>query len=104
MTMKTKMMIATAAMGGLFAGAASRASAAVVPTSQTQTVSANSTKTVTTAAHPGTRMLDDTDKGKHDCKGKNDCKGMGGCKTSDNGCKGKNSCKGKGGCSGKDDK
>jgi hypothetical protein len=85
MTLKTKMLIASAAMGGLMA------------------VSSNSAKTTTSFATPGTRMLDDQPAtGKHDCKGKNDCKGQGGCKTSDNGCKGKNSCKGKGGCSGKD--
>jgi hypothetical protein len=103
MTLKTKMLIASAAMGGLMAGAASRAHAAtVVPASNAQ-VSSTSARTTTTLAHPGTRMLDDQPAaGKHDCKGKNDCKGQGGCKTSDNGCKGKNSCKGKGGCSGKD--
>jgi hypothetical protein len=104
MTLKTKMMIASAAMGGLMAGAASRAHAATPVTATAQTVSASSAKATSAVAHPGVRMLDDQPTaGKHDCKGKNDCKGQGGCKSSDNGCKGKNSCKGKGGCNGKDD-
>jgi hypothetical protein len=76
------MMIACAAMAGLYTGAlAVRASAST--------------------AHAGKMIVadGDKDKSKHDCKGKNDCKGKGGCKSSDNGCKGKNDCSGKGGCS-----
>ena len=104
----TKLMLAAAAMGGLLAGAASRASAAVptVATSGAQVVSAHASPTVKTtlSSKPGTLLADDKDKGKHDCKGKNECKGQGGCKTGDNGCKGKNSCKGKGGCKAESDK
>ena len=75
------MMIACAAMAGLYTGAlAVRASAST----------ASAGKVIVSA---------DDKSGKHDCKGKNDCAGKGGCKSSDNGCKGKNSCKGKGGCS-----
>jgi hypothetical protein len=84
MNKSTKMMIACAAMAGLYSGAlAVKASASV--------------------AHAGTTIVKD-DKGKHDCKGKNSCKGEGGCNSGDNGCKGKNSCKGKGGCGTMDEK
>jgi hypothetical protein len=81
MNKSTKMMIACAAMAGLYTGAlAVKASAST--------------------AKAGTAIVKSDEKSKHDCKGKNDCKGQGGCKAgSDNGCKGKNSCKGKGGCS-----
>ncbi|MFO1077382.1 MAG: hypothetical protein U1E73_06610 [Planctomycetota bacterium] len=34
----------------------------------------------------------------HSCKTKNACKGQGGCKTASNACAGKNACKGQGGC------
>jgi len=76
MKKSTNMMIACAAMAGLYTGAlAVRASAST--------------------AHAGKVIFadDSKDKSKHDCKGK------GGCKSSENGCKGKNDCKGKGGCS-----
>ena len=88
--MKKQTFLATAAIAGIFAGAAMKASAASTPTSPSQ--------------HAG---IMDADKGKgetHDCAGKNSCKGKGGCKSGDNGCAGKNSCKGKGGCAMKDGK
>jgi hypothetical protein len=102
MTSNSKMIVA-AAVTGLFAGAAARASAVT-----TASALVSSPTSVTAPAHPATvdaklgqkatQLADDSTKGKHDCKGKNDCKGEGGCKSGDNGCKGKNSCKGKGGC------
>ena len=90
----TKLSIAAAALSGLLMGTAARA--ATLPATGT-----NSDKVVKKAvvdAGQKAIKLDDTNKGKHDCKGKNDCKGQGGCKTGDNGCKGKNTCKGHGGC------
>ncbi len=92
----THVLLAAAAMTGLIAGSASRASASTVPYSGSQQ---SSIKKVSTeqSAKAGVRLAAD-DKGKHDCKGKNECKGQGGCKSGDNGCKGKNSCKGHGGC------
>jgi hypothetical protein len=85
----TKMMIAAAAMGGLFAGAASHVSASMT--------GPQSIKKLVVQSQAGAKAaaigLD-----KHDCKGMNSCKGQGGCSTGDGGCKGKNTCKGKGGC------
>jgi hypothetical protein len=102
MKTKTNVMIAAAALGGLIIGTAGRASASSLPTSASQSISAQSRSVTGTAvSHDAgfkANLLDDDTKGKHDCKTKNDCKGLGGCKSGDNGCKGKNSCKGKGGC------
>jgi hypothetical protein len=99
MTKQTKLMIATAAMTGLLAGAAGRAVASTEAPTCTSTGTSHlvSGKALSSAAgqHVGILLADGD---KHDCAGKNDCKGKGGCKTGDNGCKGKNSCKGKGGC------
>ncbi len=80
MNKSTRLLITTAAIAGLYAGAL---------TSRTQAAPAD-------AGKPEAKK---DAKATHDCKGKNSCKGSGGCGTSDNGCKGKNSCKGKGGCS-----
>jgi hypothetical protein len=102
--MKTnaKLMLAAAAMGGLLAGATSRAQAAMpqAPTSGSH-VTARPAGSSASSAQAGTVLSRAMDSGtdKHDCKGKNDCKGKGGCSSGDNGCKGKNSCKAKGGCS-----
>ena len=98
-----KMILAAAAMTGLLAGSAARASAATVPAGSGQP---SIKKVSTDSSKAGVRLAaDDKDtKGKHDCKGKNDCKGQGGCKTGDNGCKGKNTCKGHGGCKTNEDK
>ena len=81
--MKTKAMIAGAAIAGLMSG-----SFAV----QAHAATSNS------KAGVSLEMGKKHEKDKHSCKGENSCKGKGGCKTGDNGCKGKNSCKGKGGC------
>jgi hypothetical protein len=89
MKTNTKLTIATAALSGLLAGGAGRASA-----STTGAPASSGTRLV--AAGHRVINLDDTDK--HACKGQNSCKGKGGCKTGDQGCKGKNSCKGNGGC------
>ena len=93
--MKSTHLLLAAAMTGLIAGSASRASAATAPASGQQ--SSIKKMTSDTSAKAGVRLAAD-EKGKHDCKGKNECKGQGGCKAGDNGCKGKNSCKGHGGC------
>ena len=83
--MKSKAIIAGAAVAGLMSGSfAVQAHAANV-----------SNRAGVSLQQMGDKNAD-TDK--HACKGLNSCKGKGGCKTSDNGCKGKNSCKGKGGC------
>jgi hypothetical protein len=87
----TKLMIATAAMGGLLAGAAMNVSASTSTHSQKASVQSQ------LGSKAPVNALD-----KHDCKGMNACKGQGGCKTGDNGCKGKNSCKGNGGCKSSD--
>jgi hypothetical protein len=80
--MKSKTIIAGAAVAGLISGSfAVQAHAANV-----------SGKAGVSLQQMGSKA------DKHACKGMNSCKGKGGCKTSDNGCKGKNSCKGKGGC------
>ena len=81
--MKTKALIAGAAVAGLMSG-----SFAV----QAHAAKSNSNAGVLL------QMGEKKDKDQHSCKGENACKGKGGCKTGDNGCKGKNSCKGKGGC------
>jgi hypothetical protein len=81
-TMKSKTILAGAAIAGLMSG-----SFAV------QAHAAN----VTGKAGISLKQMSDQ-KDVHSCKGQNSCKGKGGCKTGDNGCKGKNSCKGKGGC------
>jgi hypothetical protein len=91
----TKMILAAAAMTGLLAGSAARASAATRPIGSSHTTVK---KMASDSAKAGVRLAAEQEKGKHDCKGKNDCKGQGGCKSGDNGCKGKNSCKGHGGC------
>jgi len=92
----TKMMMAGAAITGLFAGAfVSQAHAALG--SSTRSSSGNGATAINAGSMLGT--LADSDAGKHGCKGQNTCKGQGGCKSGNNGCKGKNDCKGKGGCS-----
>ena len=80
MKKSTRILVTTAAMAGLYAGALAA-----------RTYAADST------AGSSDQPKSDTST-KHDCKGKNSCKGQGGCSASDNGCAGKNSCKGKGGC------
>ena len=82
--MKSKAILAGAAMAGLISGSFAVQAHAVNVTGKAG-VSLNET---------GSSGKKDV----HSCKGENSCKGKGGCKTSDNGCKGKNSCKGKGGC------
>jgi hypothetical protein len=77
MNKSTKMILACAAVAGLYSGAfALKAHASV---------------------NPGTAIVKD-DSSKSSCKGQNACKGQGNCSAGDNGCKGKNSCKGHGGC------
>lgn len=85
--MKSKTLLVSAAMAGLFTGSLA--------------VQAATTLDNHGAAKAGVNMptSEDTGGDTHSCKGKNSCKGKGGCSTGDNGCKGKNSCKGKGGCS-----
>jgi hypothetical protein len=78
--MKSKTIIAGAAIAGLMTGMVATPAHAAVTTTKAG-VSLMGKKADT-----------------HSCKGQNSCKGKGGCKTGDNGCKGKNSCKGKGGC------
>ena len=89
MTKSKKSLIATAALAGLLAGAAT-------------TIQASNLLPGPNAAFHARGQSQDQDankvKEKHACKGQNSCKGKGGCKSSDNGCKGKNDCKGKGGC------
>ncbi len=82
--MKSKTILAGAAIAGLMSGSfAVQASAA--------NVSGKAGVSVSQMGHKDKKDV-------HSCKGENSCKGKGGCKTGDNGCKGKNSCKGKGGC------
>jgi hypothetical protein len=79
--MKSRTLLAGAAVAGLMAGSlAVRAYAASAP------------------SQAGVSLQTMGEKGAHACKGQNACKGQGGCKSGDQGCKGKNSCKGKGGC------
>jgi hypothetical protein len=80
MNKSTRLLITSAAIAGLYAGAFA-------------------VKTNAADAAPGSADTAKKDAASHDCKGKNACKGQGGCGTSDNGCKTKNSCAGKGGCS-----
>jgi hypothetical protein len=82
--MKSKAILAGAAMAGLISGSFAVQAHAVNVTGKAG-VSLN-------------QMGSKGSKDVHSCKGENSCKGKGGCKTSENGCKGKNSCKGKGGC------
>jgi hypothetical protein len=80
-TMKSRTLLAGAAVAGLMAGSLPvRAYAANAP------------------IQAGVSLQTMGEKGAHACKGQNACKGQGGCKSGDQGCKGKNSCKGKGGC------
>ena len=83
--MKSKTLLVSAAMAGLFTG--------------TVAVKAADTTIGHGSAKTGVNMPVNADGDTHSCKGKNSCKGKGGCSTGDNGCKSKNSCKGKGGCS-----
>ena len=83
--MKSKTILAGAAIAGLMSGSfAVQAHAANVTSQGRRFAQANERQ----ARHKGCSLLQRT----------NSCKGKGGCKTGDNGCKGKNSCKGKGGC------
>ena len=82
MNKSTRLLITSAAIAGLYAGALS---------------------VRTYAADAGTPAPKDEKAKKASCgahgrAGKNGCAGKGGCKTSDKGCAGKNSCEGKGGC------
>jgi hypothetical protein len=83
--MKSKNLLAGAAVAGLMTGAFA---------SQVQAASTSATSSV----KAGVALQTLAEKGTHACKGQNACKGQGGCKSGDSGCKGKNSCKGKGGC------
>ena len=83
--MKSKTILAGAAIAGLMSG-----SFAV----QAHAANNVSSKAGVSLSQMGSKEKKDV----HSCKGENSCKGKGGCKTGDNGCKGKNSCKGKGGC------
>jgi hypothetical protein len=97
--MKTSTVLvaaAAAALTGLIAGSAARASTVAVPGGQASLTTQTQQGVATTLA--GTKAIGMRDGTAHDCKGKNDCKGQGGCKTGNNGCAGKNSCKGNGGC------
>ena len=85
MNKSTRLLITSAAIAGLYAGAFAVKSYAAAAAPDAKAGTADTAKKDAPAAH--------------DCKGKNSCKGTGGCGTSDGGCKGKNSCKGKGGCS-----
>ncbi|HEX4667087.1 MAG TPA: hypothetical protein VH207_10835 [Chthoniobacterales bacterium] len=82
--MKTKTILAGAAIAGLMSGSFA--------------VQAHAANVTGKAGVSLSQMGKKKDKDVHSCKGMNSCKGKGGCKTGDNGCKGKNSCKGKGGC------
>jgi len=83
MKRSTRLLITTAAMAGLYAGAFAARTYAEDTAAGTSDQSKNNAP------------------GKHDCKGQNACKGQGNCSAGDNGCSGKNSCKGKGGCASK---
>ena len=82
--MKSKTILAGAALAGLMSGSFA--------------VQAQAANVTGKAGVSLKQMNDEGQKDVHSCKGQNSCKGKGGCKTGDNGCKGKNSCKGKGGC------
>ena len=82
--MKSKTILAGAALAGLMSGSFA--------------VQAHAATVTGKAGVSLKQMNDDGQKAGQSCKGQNSCKGKGGCKTGDNGCKGKNSCKGKGGC------
>jgi len=82
--MKSKAILAGAAMAGLISGSFA--------------VQAHAVNVTGNAGVSLNQMGSKGNKDVHSCKGENSCKGKGGCKTSENGCKGKNSCKGKGGC------
>ena len=82
--MKSKTILAGAALAGLMSGSFA--------------VQAQAANVTGKAGVSLRQMNDEGQKDVHSCKGQNSCKGKGGCKTGDNGCKGKNSCKGKGGC------
>jgi hypothetical protein len=82
--MKSKAILAGAAMAGLISGSFA--------------VQAHAANATSWAGVSLNQMGSKGDKDVHSCKGENSCKGKGGCKASNNGCKGKNSCKGKGGC------
>ena len=86
--MKSKALLAGAAVAGLLSGSMA---------TQVRAEGNNSTQ-IAQAIQPGTALQTFAVNDTHSCKGKNTCKGKGGCKTSDNGCKAKNTCKGKGGC------
>jgi len=83
--MKSKALLAGAAIAGLLSGSLA---------TQVRAEGSSSTQII----KAGTALQTIADNDTNSCKGKNTCKGKGGCKTSDNGCKAKNSCKGKGGC------
>lgn len=81
MKIKTRTLIATAAITGLLSGAAiQQGHAADKPEKPGKEAPAKKSPKV------------------QSCAGNNDCKGIGGCKTDAHACKFKNDCKGKGGC------
>ena len=82
--MKSKTILAGAAIAGLMSGS-------FAVQSHAASVSGKAGVSVSQMGHKEKKDV-------HSCKGNNECKGKGGCKTGDAGCKGKNSCKGKGGC------
>ncbi len=84
MNKSTRLLITSAAIAGLYAGAFAVKTYAADATPTPKAGTADTAKKDAAASH--------------ECKGKNACKGQGGCGASDNGCKSKNSCKGKGGC------
>ena len=81
MKIKTRTLIATAAITGLLSGAAIQQSHAAEKSEK-----------------PGKEAPVKKSPKVQSCAGNNDCKGIGGCKTDGHACKFKNDCKGKGGC------
>ncbi|HSY53044.1 MAG TPA: hypothetical protein VK785_01285 [Opitutaceae bacterium] len=91
MNKSTKMILACAAVAGLYSGAlALKAHGAVN----------HGSSIVKDTVGKASCNSKDGCSSKSSCKGQNACKGQGNCSAGDNGCKGKNSCKGHGGCKG----
>jgi len=86
---KSQQLLATAAMTGLLAGAATLQTGC-----KNDSTKSDSGSAMTQPGSAATTMA-----AQHSCKGQNACKGQGGCKTDGHECKGKNACKGQGGCS-----
>jgi hypothetical protein len=77
--MKSKTIIAGAAVAGLMSGSFA--------------VQAHAANVSGKAGVSLQQMGKKADADKHACQGKNSCKGKGGCKTADSSCKGKDGCK-----------